>query len=466
MSEPRQMGVVVNVRYLSAALGYADALHRLRNMNNEERTTQVAEASRPVPRRNSIDADAPAATETTTLETGSGGLMPMEQQRDKKEEEEDDETLMLFCYFDALPLPLQLSVLQFLSVRDLVSVRQMDRARRDLLTSNDALCTLWKPACERSWPWIFDSKTSSAGLEEHQQVKTDCKMNDFARLLLDLNVDRERQSVDASRFPRQVQFTDDTQTAIQFTGEVGPNDRCIRAKAPLPRPTRRIQARPLHANFFVPERRPYAQWQAYVEQWKPFVSPFCVAGAPSNVPTTTTITSSRSCCVSLKPRLASYFEVTILRPVEHFNDSDNNQHHDRNSDCVAIGVAAADFAHRWNMPGWTINSFGYHGDDGGYFHGRGLPRDNLLPEFGAGDCVGCGIDYAEGSIFFCKNGEFLRSIAIGAERLLSQDLYPVVGLDSRCPIRVNFGTSAPFQFDLEAFVEEHQSEQVANGLRR
>eukprot|EP01036_Dinobryon_divergens_P060402 gene60402-80564_t len=39
--------------------------------------------------------------------------------------------------------------------------------------------------------------------------------------------------------------------------------------------------------------------------------------------------------------------------------------------CVAIGVACALFPLRNRMPGWDVNSFGYHGDDGNFFHGGG-----------------------------------------------------------------------------------------------
>lgn len=56
------------------------------------------------------------------------------------------------------------------------------------------------------------------------------------------------------------------------------------------------------------------------------------------------------------------------------------------------GLAREDFPLQGKQPGWDRSgrSFGYHGDDGNKYFGRGLGQ-TFGPQFGAGDTVGCGI---------------------------------------------------------------------------
>ena len=71
-----------------------------------------------------------------------------------------------------------------------------------------------------------------------------------------------------------------------------------------------------------------------------------------------------------------------------------------------IGVCTPHVPLDEGMPGWSIKSWGYHGDDGKLYS---YPRksDEYGPKYGAGDVVGCGFDQASGMIFFTKNGERL-----------------------------------------------------------
>lgn len=169
----------------------------------------------------------------------------------------------------------------------------------------------------------------------------------------------------------------------------------------------------------------------------------------------------------LTPRLVSYFEVTVLPASD---DQDGAQQTgiramQNQPECVAIGLADSEFPIHRSMPGWDVHSFGYHSDDGGFYHGDGFPREEDMPTFGAGDCVGCGIDYERNALFFCKNGEFLGYAAPLTEEQTDREWFPVVGLDSRCPVSCNFGTSStPFQFDLTGLVEQQQ-EAIASALR-
>lgn len=103
------------------------------------------------------------------------------------------------------------------------------------------------------------------------------------------------------------------------------------------------------------------------------------------------------------------------------------------------------------QPGWTSTSWGYHGDDGHKFHGGGRGRP-YGPSFGCGDTVGCGLDTLGGKVFFTKNGQFLGDAfeidgAQPSRGFGSRGYFPVVGIDSRSSVTVNFG-ARPFAFDL------------------
>jgi hypothetical protein len=171
--------------------------------------------------------------------------------------------------------------------------------------------------------------------------------------------------------------------------------------------------------------------------------------------------------VHLTPRLVSYYEVSILEPpVVVFAITDTRTTATAvpsllygngqvcgidEAPCVAVGLATDQFPLYSHMPGWDSNSFGYHGDDGKIYHDdarSGIRRYG--PIFGAGDVVGCGIDYLARAIFFTLNGQFL-GYAFGKLSLksLQQDFYPTVGLhNTKWPVQCNFGCEQPFVFDL------------------
>jgi len=174
--------------------------------------------------------------------------------------------------------------------------------------------------------------------------------------------------------------------------------------------------------------------------------------------------------VNVTPRFISYYEVNILKMNEDDNDEDNNANtaplmrtslrpiNNNNNDCVAVGLATESFRVHSRMPGWDRQSFGYHGDDGGIFHSSGGMLKSYGPKFGPGDTVGCGIDYISKGIFYTLNGKFLGYAFKDIDSsVLQTDLYPVVGLDTNCPIHVNFGTdNEAFQFDLSDHIMKHE----------
>ena len=113
--------------------------------------------------------------------------------------------------------------------------------------------------------------------------------------------------------------------------------------------------------------------------------------------------------------------------------------------CVSIGLATMDFPLVGKQPGWDKHSWGYHGDDGALFHGSGVGSRRFGPAFGAGDVVGCGLDYRDGSIIFTRNGRLVGVVPTGAPGAVGA-WYGVVGLDSRQAVRLS--VRGPFAFDV------------------
>ena len=60
------------------------------------------------------------------------------------------------------------------------------------------------------------------------------------------------------------------------------------------------------------------------------------------------------------------------------------------SPCVSVGLSCPSFLLKKKQPGWDRCSFGYHSDDGNFFHGDGIGEPMGL-SFGVGDTVGCDV---------------------------------------------------------------------------
>ncbi|KDO32343.1 hypothetical protein SPRG_02822 [Saprolegnia parasitica CBS 223.65] len=135
----------------------------------------------------------------------------------------------------------------------------------------------------------------------------------------------------------------------------------------------------------------------------------------------------------------NYFEVTIgtepmINPRRPFNL-------DRH--CVSVGLCNKSFRLKGAQPGWRRHSYGYHGDDGCFFHASAR-GEAFGPAFSSGDTVGCGLVHSihtNAHIVYTLNGAVVgRPVAC-----LSPTVYPVVGIDSPFAVRFNFG-QAPFQY--------------------
>ncbi|KAI9031748.1 concanavalin A-like lectin/glucanase domain-containing protein [Phycomyces nitens] len=116
-----------------------------------------------------------------------------------------------------------------------------------------------------------------------------------------------------------------------------------------------------------------------------------------------------------------------------------------------IGIGFCGLNNRLDrLPGWDTYSWGYHGDDGHSFAGSGIGTV-YGPFFTTGDVVGCGINFADQSVFYTKNGTMIGTAFHSL--CLPQDVYPCVGLRTKGEmVTTNFGENA-FAFDIVQYVK-------------
>ena len=342
---------------------------------------------------------------------------------------------------DALPTDVQAHILTFLTHADCERMTTINQHWRHLLEApQGAGRHVWKTLLEHRFPFLQSN--------DHWTVSD----NDIhLRTALRHAPSTVPTAVSGGRLPRHVRTL--TPHAVQFTGRVGRGDRSCRANQPLPRPQffNRIKNVP----------RPQRFWRRKARQ-PHRLRPFCVptrvvAQGPHH---------HHHHHYSLTPRTVAYFEVNIHAATDFLAhaspDDDNNNKRtpppprqrplSRSPDCVAVGLSTYRFALDRRLPGWDDLSFGYHSDDGSFFHdsSQGV---RYGPTFGVGDVVGCGLDYAARRVFFTHNGVFL-GYAPGKDTWPqdNNDWFPTVGLDTDAVVQFNFGQDAPFAFDLESMV--------------
>jgi hypothetical protein len=117
---------------------------------------------------------------------------------------------------------------------------------------------------------------------------------------------------------------------------------------------------------------------------------------------------------------------------------------------IAIGFCHSSFPFD-HQPGWTADSWGYHGDDGMLFH-HNRPQQAYGPTFKTGDVVGCCLDFANALAFYTLNGVDL-GVAFRVPELGYESMFPCVGLHSVGErIRFNLGKEE-FRFDIQEYVQ-------------
>jgi len=103
------------------------------------------------------------------------------------------------------------------------------------------------------------------------------------------------------------------------------------------------------------------------------------------------------------------------------------------------------------LPGWETDSWGYHGDDGHSFCCQGTGK-KYGPQFTAGDIIGCGVNFRDGTAFYTKNGNDLGV----AFKDIKGKLFPFVGMRTYGEhVRVNFGAT-PFIYDIDYHIRREK----------
>lgn len=120
---------------------------------------------------------------------------------------------------------------------------------------------------------------------------------------------------------------------------------------------------------------------------------------------------------------------------------------------IGVGLTTRD-VNMDRLPGWEPHSYGYHGDDGHIFSGRGTGHA-YGPTFSTGDWLGVILNRVERTISFTKKG---YDLGVAFEGVSEEVLYPAVGF--RTPgeeIEANFGLNLvgkPYRGDVEAIKQE------------
>ncbi|CAG8576450.1 9841_t:CDS:2 [Paraglomus brasilianum] len=129
-------------------------------------------------------------------------------------------------------------------------------------------------------------------------------------------------------------------------------------------------------------------------------------------------------------RVLHYFEITVLSNASPRDTT------------IAIGLATKPYP-SFRLPGWNLNSVGYHSDDGHKFNDAFGGR-SYGPEWGqVGDTIGCRYYPDLGYVFFTKNGKNLGTAFTGMRYIW----FPTIGADGLCKLQINFGDGKlPFRY--------------------
>ena len=267
--------------------------------------------------------------------------------------------------------------------------------------------------------------------------------------------------------------TDERDEALRFVGRVGSGVRSVQAPWPLPKPRQYTLFTPKSTPLQPMDRKKRRRRRnKKVVQVLPEPCPTRVTCRPFSQPFTLVDGTLRN-----EDRLVSYYEVNILESSSYvytdvsevcsfsemhiFEDESDEegdlfQKHGRRPECVAVGIATADFDLARSMPGWEAKSFGFYSIDGAVFANE-KHSPHFGDAYGAGDVVGCGVDYKEERVFFTKNGEFEGYAEESMEPAEFAEIkwIPTIGLDAHHLVQVN--TSGPFLFDFLALSTESRT---------
>lgn len=354
-----------------------------------------------------------------------------------------------------LPEDVLLYIMAFLDGPSLNALRLTSRDLRDVASRPH----VWAELCLRR---LFKETVPFAQFDEQSGFRMSVPCSSARQGLQIRRLCQQARALPVlpnSIFPEGVtRLSHDT---YRFVRRVGVANRCVRAMTPLPRPSMprgevlmRKAAEMAGMQNLIPLR--------HLRRWggapRPFICPYVVkrSGADAEV--------------QITPRLVSYYEVTVLEAGEQHGEIEETGRARgfHALPCIAVGLSTVEFkpyaGHVGRLPGWDSNSYGYHSDDGGFFHNRGVMQCTLGRGYGPGDTVGCGIDYTPGDhegprIFFTINGSMISyAKCVSAD----VDFFPTIGVDSNDPFRINLG-HRPFRYDLQAHCARAMANAVEGG---
>jgi len=151
--------------------------------------------------------------------------------------------------------------------------------------------------------------------------------------------------------------------------------------------------------------------------------------------------------------IRSNVAIPVDCPVYYFEVEITNKGRDG---YIGIGLSQNDVKLD-RLPGWEPHSYGYHGDDGHVFNGRGTGRP-YGPTYTTGDWIGVIFNRIDSTISFTKRG---FKLGVAFKNVPEKALYPTVGF--RTPdeeIVVNFGQDLirkPFKGNYEDILDDVMS---------
>ncbi|KAJ1976147.1 Protein ssh4 [Dimargaris verticillata] len=106
---------------------------------------------------------------------------------------------------------------------------------------------------------------------------------------------------------------------------------------------------------------------------------------------------------------------------------------------VAVGLASKPYP-PFRLPGWNLESVGYHSDDGHKYHNDPMGGRTYGPTFGrSGDAIEVEYTTASGQVVYSLNGRSLGPAFFNVRG----PLYPTIGADGPCQLQVQYLPSQP-----------------------